>query len=126
MKKLLVALICIAICAIAGYFYINQPHKNYSKSEADISIEASRFISEFNDNPKTAEDKYRGKILEIKGEITSNQINHFMLNDYIYCVKDSTQKISIEPNENVVVKGRYIGFDDLLEEIKLDHCIIIK
>jgi len=49
-----------------------------------------------------------------------------MLNDYIYCVKDSTQKISIEPNENVVVKGRYIGFDDLLEEIKLDHCIIIK
>ena len=29
-------------------------------------------------------------------------------------------------NNDVTIKGRCIGYDDLLEELKMDQCIIIK
>jgi hypothetical protein len=32
----------------------------------------------------------------------------------------------LKVNDSVTVKGRCIGFDDLLEEIKLDQCTIKK
>jgi hypothetical protein len=30
----------------------------------------------------------------------------------------------INPSNNISLKGRIIGYDDLLEELKLDQCII--
>jgi hypothetical protein len=32
----------------------------------------------------------------------------------------------LKVNDTIVVKGRCIGYDDLLEEIKLDQCSIVR
>ena len=48
-----------------------------------------------------------------------------MINNKIFCKFDNiVNKINI--NDSIVVKGRCIGYDELLEEIKLDQCSIVK
>ena len=33
-------------------------------------------------------------------------------------------KVNVKKGDKVTVKGRFIGYDDLLEEYKMDNCVI--
>ena len=36
------------------------------------------------------------------------------------------QKEAIKEKKIITLKGRIVGYDDIMEEIKLDQCIVIK
>jgi hypothetical protein len=52
-------------------------------------------------------------------------VENVTINNKIYCQFESLNN-DLKVNDSVAIKGRCIGFDDLLEEIKLDQCSIIK
>ena len=48
-----------------------------------------------------------------------------MIDNSTYCqLKDKTALGTIKEGESIAIKGRMIGYDDLLEEVKLDQTII--
>jgi len=66
-------------------------------------------------------------IAELDGVITDWNDDSIMLDELIYCqFKDASILSSVTKNQSVTIKGRYIGYDDLLEEVKLDQCLIIQ
>ena len=127
MKKRVFVFIVLIVALIFyfGYSYIYQDHRNISKESADYIEEASHFHNSFSDDPKAASDKYLNKTLIVKGKITELTEAELTLNNAIFCsFLDKDELQSLRLNSEISVKGRCIGYDDLLEEIKLDQCSI--
>ena len=79
---------------------------------------------EFAKNTELATSKYLNKAIEITGKVTAVENSLVTLNGKISCLLQTNEKVDL--NTSIVIKGRVTGYDDLLEELKLDQCIIIK
>ncbi|WGD34949.1 hypothetical protein [Olleya sp. YS] len=123
-KKLLILLGILAIGAVIAYNYIYQDHRNISEETAKYNVTASNLVKDFIKDVSTTQDKYLNKTIEVTGTITAKDANSVTLDNAIFCTLSNPTKVAL--NTTVTVKGRCIGFDDLLEEVKLDQCTIIK
>ena len=118
----------IILLAIAVYFVWNKPHKDYSTMRTDITISSLNFINEFKANSTIATEKYLNQIILVNGNITDKLTKSVVLDNGIVCTLDSSSLKDlglIQINNEVSIKGRFVGFDDLFEEIRLDHCFIM-
>ena len=130
-----IIIIVLIFVGITTFFIFNKPHRNISKEEIDYSVSSDDIFSEFLKNANTANQKYLDKIVMINGNLI--QINHIN-NQYflliggkeavVHC--EMTQEsipliIGLKESENVNIKGLFIGFDDLLQEIQLKKCVVI-
>ena len=125
MKKKILLFVFTLCLFFLGYNYLFPDHRTINKEEALFNVEASILFDEFIDNSKQAEYKYLNQTITVSGVITSFNTENIMINNKIFCKFDNiVNKINI--NDSIVVKGRCIGYDELLEEIKLDQCSIVK
>ena len=110
------------------YVIYNKPHKDFNKSPIETTIESIDLISFYQDNPDNANTRFLDKFILVIGTITDIEKNIIILDNSIVCTLDPSQIINdqININTKVSVKGRCIGYDDLLEEVRIDHCFIIK
>ncbi|RIA08345.1 putative nucleic acid binding protein [Flavobacteriaceae bacterium MAR_2010_72] len=121
MRKWII-LIALLVLGIFAYNYIYQEHRNIQDETPEFVVTAVELSKEFSNDPKASERKYLNKTIVINGIITEQNENDLILNPNIFCQFE--QKITT--NDTVVqIKGRVIGYDDLLEEIKLDQCNIL-
>ncbi len=124
--KFLFLLFIIGLIII--YVIYNKPHKDFNKSPIETTIESIDLISFYQDNPDDSNTRFLDKIILVIGTITDIEKNIIVLDNSIVCKLDPSQIINdqININTEVSVKGRCIGYDDLLEEVRIDHCFIIK
>ena len=118
----------IILLAIAVYFVWNKPHKDYSTMSTDITISSLNFINEFKANSTLATEKYLNQIIFVSGNTTDKLTKSVVLDNGIVCTLDSSSLKAlrlIQINNEISIKGRFVGFDDLFEEIRLDHCFIM-
>jgi len=118
----------IILLAIAVYFVWNKPHKDYSNMKTDITISSLNFINEFKANSTLATEKYLNQIIFVSGNTTDKLTKSVVLDNGIVCTLDSSSLKAlrlIQINNEISIKGRFVGFDDLFEEIRLDHCFIM-
>ena len=116
------------VLLIIVYAVWNKPHKNYSNTKPNITIDSSNFINEFKTSSTLATEKYLNKIILVNGNVTDTLTKSVVLNNGIVCTFDSLSLKAlglIQINNEVSIKGRFVGFDDLFEEIRLDHCFIM-
>ena len=120
-NKTLVIFILLGIGLWSAYQYVFAAPLTTSEITATYQGEAEDFKqlvqNDFNE--------WHNKVIQIKGTITAIQEEGILLNQDIYCQFDD-KLINIAENEVITLKGRVIGFDELLEEIKLNQCIIIQ
>ena len=117
------------VLLIIVYAVWNKPHKNYSSTKPNLTIDSSNFINEFKTNSTLATEKYLNQIILVKGNVTDRLTKSVVLNNGIVCTLDSSSLKAlglIQINNEVSIKGRFVGFDDLFEEIRLDHCFIMQ
>jgi len=95
------------------------PHKKTIDIEASYKGNAAEFITDLGSDTTIK----IGVIIEILGEVTLLVDSAVTINNRIFC-QFSNQKPSFKIGDTLVVKGRYIGYDDLMEEVKLDNCIL--
>lgn len=124
MKKAIFGFLFIVTLSIFGYQYVFKAPQNVRKATSEFTIDASLFSKEFTDDLQKAEKKYIHKIFTVEGEITDIEEDGIILNNSVYCKFD--QKFQSNLNEKIKVKGKYIGYDELFEVIKLDQCSIVK
>ena len=110
------------------YNTYNKPHKDFNKSPFEVTIESKELISLYQDNTDNANARFLDKILLVKGNITNIESDIIILDNGIVCTLDPSQAVTEEThlNKNISVKGRCIGYDDLLEEIRIDHSFIMR
>lgn len=121
-KWILIGLLIIA--GIMVYNYIYQAHRDIKNESASFMVIAKEIDKEFALNPVKAEQKYFNKTIEVSGIISTQNDKTLTLNNTVFCQFEEPIK-SINTTKKLTVKGRFIGYDDLLEQIKLDQCYII-
>ncbi len=119
-------LIVVLLLALVVYNYVYQDHRNIEKETAVASISSTVISNEFTQNPTESERKYLNKTIEISGFISEPNIKDLTLDDKVFCQFENSIGKSFKINSKIKIKGRFIGYDDLLEQVKLDQCSIIK
>lgn len=126
MRKWIIILIIIIIATIFGYNYIYQDHRNIENETAEFSMTSSEVAIKFTENSTEAEKTFLNKTIEISGTLSEINSNDLTIDDKVFCQFLKELNETIEVNSKIKVKGRVIGYDDLLEQVKLDQCAILK
>lgn len=122
-KKILVTVLLLLIIATGLYFYMYKSHRDITTEKADFSVSVSQLQQEFLQDNAASNKKYLDKTIEIKGKITNIDLpgNSIVVDEKLYAVFRDSVLNQMKTNQEVTVKGRFIGYDDLLEEFKLDQ-----
>ncbi|MFX0557491.1 hypothetical protein ACOCEA_11880 [Maribacter sp. CXY002] len=126
-KKTYIALALLFICGFVGYFssqLLFPKARDIPKEKTDYKVNPEKLLEEMS-HPTTSA-KYIDKVIELKGQLTGIAQNYVMLNNTIQVNLLETGMGSLSIGSDVVVKGRCVGYDDLLEEVKIDQAIIIE
>lgn len=118
-------LVISAIVTILGFgaWIIYQYVFSAPLSTNEIAVEYQGTAEEFKQWLQTDFEQWNNKIVQIRGTITEVAEEGILLNDNIYCQLEN-KPINIAKNDVITLKGRVIGHDELLEETKLNQCII--
>lgn len=92
--------------------------------EADFRSVPEELHYEFEKNGSVATKKYLNKIIVITGVVSEKDSESITLEDKILCYLSTNTDNNFETK--IVIKGRCIGFDELLEVVKLDECSLVK
>lgn len=125
-KKIIIVLAVLAVAGVGLYIYMYKGHRDIASENADYSLTVKTLQQQFIDNPTKANKQYADKTIEIYGKITSVDLDeHAIIVDEKLSVvfKDSVMK-NLTVENLVKIKGRFVGYDDLLEEFKMDQAAI--
>lgn len=100
-------------------------HRNIEKEKAVFKTESNELQKEYLDDILIATNKYIDKTIEVSGKVTEVDSDNFTLDNAVVCYANESTLQKIKLLNKVSVKGRSIGYDELLELIKLDQVIII-
>lgn len=110
---------CITFYTVYRYAY--KPHKTIEKLEIEYNGTSHNFIEKVKEDASI----WNNKIVLLRGIITSKEDKGITLNSGIYCqFREAINSSKLKEGSPISLKGRVIGYDDLLEELKLDQCII--
>ena len=124
-RKWIITLILLLIVFL-GYKYIYQDHRDIQKEQAEFVVFSTSITKEFLQNSMEAEKKYLNKTIEISGVITEITENDITLNNNVFCQFSSKITTLFTTKDSITIKGRCIGYDDLLELVKIDQSTIIE
>ena len=110
------------------FFTYNKPHKDFSAAQTDITLEAAKLYEHYQNDLSDANLKFLDKVLLVNGPVTELNSRLVIIGDNIVCSLDSSHVLdtSIKLYDEISVRGRCIGYDDLFEEVRIDHCFIMQ
>lgn len=123
MRNKLIFIIIVFFVIIFAYNYAYPDHRSISEEVVSFTVKADYIHNEFIENTSQAELKYLDQTVLVSGIVTAIDSKSVTINNKVYG-QFETLKSDLKVNDSIAIKGRCIGFDDLLEEIKLDQCSI--
>lgn len=124
-KRLLIVFITILALLCGAYLFIMYGGKRNLESEKSFfTVTSIELFREYNLDIDASNKKYLEKAISVSGKIISVKNKEIILQNSIVCNLKNADA-SLKKNQHVVIKGRVVGYDDLMEEIKLDQCLII-
>ncbi len=130
MKKIAKILGIIIVIGVIGFF--SARYYAYHGGKRDVQSETAAFtttskdiVAEFTSNADTSNKKYLEKPVAVSGTVTSSNGKEIILDNAVNC-NFTIADISIKIGQRVTIKGRVVGYDDLLGELKLDQCNLNK
>lgn len=122
-KKIMIVLAFLVVVGIGLYFYMYKNHRDIASESADYTLTVKALQQQFKDNYTLANKKYADKTIEVYGKITGIDLpSHTVtVDENLSAVfRDSVlDHLTIE--KQAKIKGRFVGYDDLLEEFKMDQ-----
>ncbi len=128
------------IAAILIYVFVyNKPHPDYIKAKTDFSISATELFVEFQSDTQAANEKYNGKVLAVKGSLSSVEttdmqtIAVFAIEEGLFgdegirmsMLTEYSDKVSqYTPGGEITIKGYCSGYNET--DVIMEHCSIIE
>ena len=124
--KILLGILFSLAIAISVYLYTYKGHRDISSETADYVVTIPELEKEFSSNGSLAYTKYQDKTIELTALITAidSESIGVVLEDKVFATfKDSMPK-SIKNDNKLKIKGRFLGYDELLGVFKMDQCSV--
>ena len=127
-KVLLIVLFVACLFALAGYFYMYKDHRDISGEDAKFTLTVNELKSQFAANAVVANAKYIDQTIAVTGTVTHiDKLEHtIVLDQNLSAVLKDSIMDNVSLQMPVKVKGRFLGYDDLLEELKIDEAMIVQ
>lgn len=121
-KTITFSIVVIGIIAFTGFNYaMYGGARNLSTEETAFTVSSKSITNEFAANIEASNKKYLEKAIAIKGTITKITGTEVIIDNSIVCNLKNFDA-TIQKNQIVTLKGRVVGYDDLMGELKLDQC----
>ena len=124
MKKrtvLFIVLILLGVIAFSGYQYLYKEHRNIATETSVMETSAEALLTLFQEGDAT---EYLNKTLTVSGVITQIEGKAITLNEVVQATFDSLPE-TLSLQQNINLKGRCVGYDELFEIVKIDQCAIL-
>jgi len=122
--RLLVIGLLLAVLMVIVYKMIYPEPRNIAMQSADFTLSAKELAQEMS-HAEMAK-KYGDKVVHTFGRISAIDGNVITLEDGVVVHLLDNSGLELEKGDSIAIKGRCIGYDDLLEEVKLDQASIIQ
>lgn len=124
--KIVSVIVLFGIIVFATYNYVLYGgERNLNSEKAAFKVTSKKINQEFATNIDSANAKYLEKAIAVSGVVTSIKNHELIIDNTIVCNLKNTDK-NIMVDQNITIKGRVVGYDDLMSELKLDQCFINK
>lgn len=124
MKKIGLAFLVVLVVLVVSYKYLYHEHRDIASEKPAFTITVTDLLKDFVADESKANAKYLDKSVTIKGKITNIDIPNktIVLDEKVFVILLTSTEVKL--NSEVSIQGRLIGFDSLLEEIKIDQAQI--
>lgn len=125
MKKLLVILLIVCVVAFIAYRFLYKEHRDISTEDAAYTLKVAQLVQSFSANDSLANAKYADQTITVSGKVTDfdDQSNTITVDKKLSATL-AQDNVSPAIGSDVTIKGRFVGYDDLLEELKMDQVTI--
>ena len=109
----------------ARYYAYHGGKRDVQSEQAAFTMKTKDILAEFTANEADANKKYLEKPVSITGVITSVNEKEVIIDEVVVC-GFTTADVTLKVGQSVSVKGRVIGYDDLMGGVNMDQCSINK
>ena len=95
--------------------------RDLASEEVAYSVTSKNITAEFAANILAATTKYSDKAIAVSGIVTAVTDSIVTIDNTIIC-NFKIPDTNIKNEQAITIKGRLVGFDDLMGELKLDQC----
>jgi cytochrome c-type biogenesis protein CcmE len=129
---LLAVLLIAGVSLVIGLSMYFKKHSDLASTKPDYVITATALQKEFEDNEKTASEKYIKKVIEVSGIVASvsQDSSHTNISlktesdlSSVICTFTGSDLSNLKTGENVTIRGECSGF---LMDVLLNYCALIK
>ncbi|MGI9551824.1 MAG: hypothetical protein ACR2MT_11530 [Aurantibacter sp.] len=117
-----IALLLIVV-SIATYNYMYKEHRNIATEDISFDVSASELKTDLSSPDKAL--KYIDKVVQVQGKVSAVEENAVVIDDKVQVSFIENVSNSLSVQKQITIKGRCVGYDDLLELVKIDQATLI-
>jgi len=127
-KKILISVLILSALGFGVYSYLYKEHRDISTEEAIKGVSVDTIFNQYKRNELKANANYLNQVIEVNGTVTNINATEKVLtvDGKLFASFQDIDLKDIKSGSTVNLKGRFLGYDELLEELKMDNCFIIK
>ena len=110
------------VALIAFVYYTKSLKPNYASMKPTLITDSHDLLWRFQMNEGA---ELINQIVQFRGKITGFDSLLVIVDHRLICNPDSSMCVDLSIGDSTTLKGRCIGYDDLLEELRLDHVVKI-
>lgn len=123
-KKNFIIFILLMIAGITSYLYVSNPATDYFNKASEIYFDST-------DDFKKINKEYVSKIVTIKGQVTNiNSVSPFLSvtldGSFLFSFDMSKTNSQFIIQDQIVIKARFVGYDDLFDEYSFTDCKVVE
>ncbi|MBT5858510.1 MAG: hypothetical protein HOA52_02670 [Flavobacteriales bacterium] len=123
-KKNFIIFILFMIAGITSFLFVSQPATDYFNKESEIYFDST-------DDFKKINKEYVSKIVTIKGQVTNvNSVSPFLSvtldGSFLFSFDMSKTNSQFIIQDQIVIKARFVGYDDLFDEYSFTDCKVVE
>ena len=110
------------VALVAFVYYTKSLKPDYASIKPTLITDSHDLLWRFQMNEGA---ELINQVVQFKGKITGFDSLLIIMDHRVICNPDSTMVDGLSIGDSATLKGRCIGYDDLLEELRLDHVVKI-
>ena len=127
-KKLILALSGLIVGVAALAFIIsatlNGKHRVIADEEAVFFVPADELQYVFANDERSAGAKYMDQVIKVSGKVTDVEGHSIVLDNRVLVNLLNDATTAFQEGKELIIKGRCVGFDELLLQVKIDQAEI--
>ncbi len=110
------------VALVAFVYYTKSLKPDYASMKPTLITDSHDLLWRFQMNEGA---ELINQVVQFRGKITGFDSPLVIMDHRLICNPDSTMVDDLSIGDSTTLKGRCIGYDDLLEELRLDHVVKI-